>query len=62
MKNGFVTLIGLLIVTVLIGIWFVNMYSSSSGKKAQMETYNTSIQRAEDAKNMLEGRVLPEDN
>jgi hypothetical protein len=54
MKNGFVTLIGLLIVTLLIGIWFVNMYSSSDGKKAQTETYNTSIQKAEDVKNVLE--------
>ena len=56
MKNGFVTLIGLLIVTLLIGIWFVNMYSNSGGKKAQTETYNTSIQKAEDVKKVLEGK------
>lgn len=57
MKNGFVTLVGLLIVTLLIGIWFVNMYSSDN-KKAEMETYNKSIQKAEEAKKMLEGENL----
>ncbi len=56
MKNGFVTLIGLLIVTLLIGIWFVNMYSGSKGKKAQTETYDASIQKAEDIKILLEKR------
>lgn len=56
MKNGFVTLMGLAIVALIIGIWFVNMYSSSDGKKAQTETYNTSIQKAEDVKKMLEGK------
>lgn len=58
MKNGFVTLIGLLIVVLLIGIWFVHMYSGSGSKKAQIETYDASIQKAEEAKKMLEGKGL----
>lgn len=58
MKNGFVTLIGLLIVALLIGIWFVNMYADSGSKKAQTETYDASIQKAEDVKKMLEGKNL----
>ena len=56
MKNGFVTLIGLLIVALIIGICFVSMYSSSDGKKAQTQTYDTSIQKAEDLKKVLEGK------
>lgn len=58
MKKGFVTLIGLLIGVLLIGIWFVNMYSRSGDKKSQMETYDTSIQKAEDVKKMLESKNL----
>ena len=56
MKKGFITLIGLLIVVLILGVWFVKIYSSpsSSNKKTQIETYNSAIKDAENAKIMLE--------
>ena len=54
MKDGFVTLIGLLLVALLIGFWFVSKNSNSTTQKTQMETYDQSIQKAEDIKNILE--------
>ena len=58
-KKGFITLIGLLIVVLILGIWFVKMYSpsGSSSKKAQIDTYNGAIEKAENAKKMLEGKI-----
>jgi Tfp pilus assembly protein PilE len=56
MKKGFITLIGILIAVLILGIWFVKIYSSptSSDKKTQIETYNSAIKDAENAKKMLE--------
>ena len=56
MKKGFITLIGLLIAVLLIGIWFVKIYSTSSSgiKEAPIDTYNGAIKDAENAKKMLE--------
>jgi len=58
MKDGFVTLIGLLIVVLLIGFWFVSRNSNSTTREVQTETYDQSIQKAEDIKNILETRNL----
>jgi hypothetical protein len=60
MKNGFVTLVGLLIVILLIGILFVKIYATkdSTNQKTQIETYKEDIQKAEDAKKLLEGKTF----
>lgn len=54
MKDGFVTLIGLLLVALLIGFWFVNRNSNSTTRQVQTETFDQSIKKAEDVKNLLE--------
>jgi hypothetical protein len=56
MKKGFITLIGILIAVLILGIWFVKIYSSpsSSDNKTQIETYSSAIKDAENAKKMLE--------
>jgi Tfp pilus assembly protein PilE len=55
-RGGFMTLIGVLIVVLIIGIWFVKAYSGSNAvnKKTQMDTYNGAIKDAENAKKLLE--------
>ena len=54
MQKGFITLVGLLLGLLIIGFLFVRMYSSSETKKSQIQTYDESIQKAEDIKNILE--------
>lgn len=54
MQKGFITLIGLLLALLIIGFLFVRVYSSSETEKSQMQTYDESIQKAEDIKNILE--------
>jgi flagellar basal body-associated protein FliL len=56
MQKGFITLIGLLIIVLLIGVWFVRMYSSSGTKEAEKETYQQSVKKAEDIKKLLEAK------
>jgi CHASE3 domain sensor protein len=58
MKDGFVTLIGLLLAVLLMGFWFVSKNSDSTTQKTQTETYDQSIQKAEDIKNILEQKNL----
>ncbi|MEI7513503.1 MAG: hypothetical protein WCJ74_02700 [bacterium] len=55
-KGGFMTLIGILVVVLIIGIWFVKAYSDSNAenKKTQVDTYNGAIKDAENAKKLLE--------
>lgn len=64
MKNGFITLLGLLIAFLLMGFLFVKMYTSKSPEtqKTQIETYKQDVQKAEDIKNLLERRSLEESN
>jgi uncharacterized membrane-anchored protein YhcB (DUF1043 family) len=54
MQKGFITLVGLLLGLLIIGFLFVRMYSGSETKKSQIQTYDESIQKAEDIKNILE--------
>lgn len=54
MKKGFITLLGLLFATLILGFWFVKTYSGSGTEKSKIDTYNQSIDKAEDAKKMLE--------
>ncbi len=57
MKNGFVTLVGILIVLLLIGFWFANMYTKkNANQKTQLETYNEAIDEAKNIKNVLEDK------
>ena len=58
MKNGFITLVGLLVALLLIGFLFVKMYATkdSTTQKTQIETYREDIQKAEDVKKLLESR------
>ncbi len=56
MKNGFVTLFGLLLVVLTIGILFVRTYSTSGTDKSKIEIYNESIKDAENIKRTLENR------
>ena len=55
-KGGFMTLIGILIIVLIIGIWFVKVYSGSNAenKKIQINTYNGAIKDVENAKKLLE--------
>jgi flagellar basal body-associated protein FliL len=61
-KSGFITLIGLLIVVAIIGIWFAKAYSTSGpnseNKKTQMDTYKQAIKDAENIKKITETRQV----
>ena len=59
-KGGFVTLIGLLIVVLIMGIWFVKAYSGTNAenKKTQSKTYNEAIKDAENVKKLLEQKNI----
>jgi len=56
MNKGFISLIGLLIAILLIGFWFIKIYSGNSNSQNKKETYNESIERAEEIKILLEKR------
>jgi len=63
-SKGFITMIGLLIVVTILGIWFVKTYSTPKavGGKTQIETYNHAIKDAENAKKMMETRTVNDGN
>ncbi len=54
MKNGFITLLGLMLVALIIGFWFIKMYPTAGSKKVEINTYQDAIKKAEDAKRMME--------
>ncbi len=62
MKNGFITLLGLLITVLLMGFLFVKLYTDKSPEtqKTQIETYKEDVQKAEDVKKILERRSFEE--
>ncbi len=59
-EKGFIALIGLLIVVVIIGIWFVKVYSTpkNTNGKTQMNTYKDAIKDAENVKALMEAKQV----
>lgn len=62
MKNGFITLVGLLLAVLLMGFLFVKIYTTKSPdtQQTQIEIYKEDVQKAEDVKKLLESRSFGE--
>lgn len=62
MKNGFITIVGLLIAIVLLCFLFIKIYTTQNPttQKTQIETYKEDVQKAEDIKKLLGNRSFGE--
>ncbi len=54
MKDGFITLVGILIAIAIIGIMFVKMNTGPEGSSSEKGTYTDAIDSAKEAKDLLE--------